>query len=217
MSCELDIVFPCLDEAAALPWIMARVPANARAIVVDNGSQDGSAALATELGATVVRCAQRGYGAACHAGVVAAQAEFVAICDCDATVDPGDSLALLDAVRAGADLAVGRRRPIERGAWPLHARAANLELARRLRRRTGADIRDVGPLRLARRTALLGLPIGDRRSGYPVETITKASDAGWRIEQVDVAYRRRIGDSKVTGTWRGTVQAVRDISTVLAA
>jgi hypothetical protein len=77
-------------------------------------------------------------------------------------------------------------------------------------------LRDVGPLRVARRSALLALGVEDRRSGYPVETVVRAADAGWRIVAVDVAYRRRIGRSKVTGTLRGTVQAVRDMSAVLA-
>src|SRR4249919_59748 len=59
-----DIVLPCLDEAAALPWVLARIPPGDQAIVVDNGSRDGSAQLAAALGAAVVHCPQRGYGAA---------------------------------------------------------------------------------------------------------------------------------------------------------
>ncbi|WP_368671982.1 glycosyltransferase family 2 protein [Jatrophihabitans endophyticus] len=212
---ELDIVLPCLDEAQALPWVLERIPAGARAVVVDNGSRDGSPDVARAGGATVVTCDRRGYGAACHAGLEAAEAEFVAFCDCDASLDPADALRLVDLLRAGADLAVGRRVPAARGVWPLHARLANVELARRVRRRTGVGLRDVGPLRAARREPLLGLPIADRRSGYPVETVVRASEAGWRIEQVDVGYSPRAGRSKVTGTLHGTVQAVRDMSRVL--
>jgi len=209
----LDIVLPCLDEAGALPWVLSRIPDGARAIVVDNGSTDRSADIARELGATVVPCPQRGYGAACHAGLSAAEGDLVAFCDCDGSLDPADALRL---AAVDADLVVGRRRPTTWTAWPLHARLANRELARRVRRRTGVPIRDVGPLRIASRERLLALGLTDRRSGYPVETVVRAADAGWRIAQVDVAYSPRTGRSKVTGTWRGTVTAVRDMSAVLS-
>lgn len=216
-SAELDIVLPCLDEADALPWVLERIPAGARAIVVDNGSRDGSPDIARELGATVVACTRRGYGAACHAGLEAATAEFVAFCDCDASLDPSIAAEFVGALRDGADLVVARRVPAGRGAWPLHARIANRELARRVRARTGLALRDVGPVRAARRAPLLALPITDRRSGYPVETVLRAWEAGWTVQAHDVAYRPRTGRSKVTGTVRGTVQAVRDMSAVLAS
>jgi glycosyltransferase involved in cell wall biosynthesis len=212
----IDIVLPCLDEAPALAWVLARIPARTRAIVVDNGSRDGSPGIARDLGAEVVHCPQRGYGAACHAGLLAASADIVAFCDCDASLHPGDVLRLADVLLTGADLVVGRRRPTTRGAWPLVPRLANRELARRVRRRTGVHLDDVGPLRVARRTALLALGLTDRRSGYPVETIVAAAREGWRIDQVDVDYAPRIGKSKVTGTVRGSVRAVRDMSGALA-
>jgi glycosyltransferase involved in cell wall biosynthesis len=213
----VDIVLPCLDEADALPWVLERIPYDSRAIVVDNGSTDRSAEIATSVGAMVVECAQRGYGAACHAGLTAATAEFVAFCDCDGSLHPGDVMQMIDVVRGGADLAVCRRRPVSREAWPWPARLANRELARRVRRRTSTRIVDVGPIRVARRDSLLALQQSDRRSGYPVETVVRAADAGWRIVQVDVDYHPRIGRSKVTGTLRGSLQAVRDMSAVLSA
>jgi glycosyltransferase involved in cell wall biosynthesis len=219
----LDIVLPCLDEADALPWVLGRIPVDARAIVVDNGSVDGSPQIARDLGAMVVTASRRGYGAACHEGLTAATAPFVAFCDCDASLNPAaalDAVALLRSDRTasdGADLVVGRRRPTSRGAWPLHARVANIELARRVRRRTGLPLRDIGPLRVARRAELLALPIQDRRSGYPVETVLRAAQAGWRVVATDVDYLPRSGRSKVTGTVRGTAQAIRDMSAVLAS
>ncbi|MEV6673373.1 glycosyltransferase family 2 protein [Streptomyces sp. NPDC051162] len=213
---RVDVVLPCLDEAAALPWVLARVPAGWRAVVVDNGSTDGSADVARSLGATVVHEPRRGFGAACHAGLRAADAELVAFCDCDASLDPGLLPAMAEAVRSGtADLVLGRRRPEGRGAWPLHARLGNAALARLLHRRTGLRLRDLGPLRVARREALLGLGLTDRRSGYPLEMVVRASDAGWRVTETDVPYRPRTGTSKVTGTWRGTWRAVHDMRGVL--
>ena len=217
MIAEIDIVLPCLDEAAALPWVLSRIPPGARAIVVDNGSTDGSAGIASDLGAHVVRCAQRGYGAACAAGLAAASADLVAFCDCDASIDPGEVVRMAKPIRRGeADLVVGRRRPVTWRAWPLHARIANRGLARLTRRRTGVGLSDLGPIRVARREALLALPVRDRRCGYPLETVVRAAQAGWRIVQHDVAYRPRAGVSKVTGTVRGTWRAAADMWTVLA-
>ncbi|MFF5361991.1 glycosyltransferase family 2 protein [Streptomyces scabiei] len=212
----VDVVLPCLDEAEALPWVLARIPAGWRALVVDNGSADGSADLARELGATVVHEPRRGFGAACHAGLVAATADIVCFCDCDASLDPSLLVPFVTEVAHGrADLVLGRRRPREWGAWPAHARAGNLALARMLRRRTGLRLHDLGPLRAARREALLGLALTDRRSGYPLQMVVRAADAGWRVTEHDVPYLPRKGASKVTGTWRGTWQAVRDMSRVL--
>ncbi len=213
----VDVVLPCLDEAEALPWVLERVPAGWRPIVVDNGSADGSAEVARGLGATVVREPRRGFGAACHAGLLAARAEFVCFCDCDASLDPGLLAALVREVAEGrADLMLGRRRPQGRGAWPLHARAGNLALSALVRRRTGLRLHDLGPMRVARREPLLALALTDRRSGYPLQMVVRAADAGWRVRETDVPYRPRTGKSKVTGTWRGTWQAVHDMRAVLA-
>jgi len=214
ISC--DVLLPCLDEAAALPWIMGRMPTGFRPLVIDNGSRDGSAQLAADLGATVVHAERRGYGAACHAGLVGATAPLIAVMDADASLDPlqlPDLIAPL--VRGEADLVVGVRRLTHRRAQPWTLRLANAELARRVRRRTGLSLRDIGPMRAARREALLGLDIQDRRSGYPVETVVRAADAGWRVAAVDTDYLLRRGRSKVTGTPLGAWRAVRDISTVL--
>ncbi|MFF0267243.1 glycosyltransferase family 2 protein [Kribbella sp. NPDC004536] len=213
----VDLVLPCLNEAAALPWILERLPAGVHAIVVDNGSTDGSAEVAARLGATVVACEVKGYGAACHAGLEAASADVVAVMDADASLDPRQLVRVTAPIESGRfDLVVGRRRPVSRGAWPWHLRLANAELSRRIRRRTGVSLHDLGPMRAARRTALLGLGLTDRRSGYPLETVVRAADAGWRIAEVDVDYLPRSGRSKVTGTPLGAARAVLDMSKVLA-
>ncbi|MFI9562793.1 glycosyltransferase family 2 protein [Streptomyces rishiriensis] len=214
---SVDVVLPCLDEAEALPWVLERIPPGWRAIVVDNGSTDGSPDIARALGAHVVHEPRRGFGAACHAGLTAATADVVCFCDCDASLDPGLLPTVAGPVLDGAaDLVLGRRRPTTGGAWPLHARLANLELARLVRRRTGLRLHDLGPMRAARREALLALRLTDRRSGYPLQMVVRAADADWRVTETDVPYLPRAGRSKVTGTWRGTWQAVRDMRAVLA-
>lgn len=211
-----DLVLPCLNEAEALPWVLDRVPEGWRAIVVDNGSTDGSARVAERLGARVVFEPRRGFGAACHAGLLAATAELVAFCDCDASLDPGELPRVAAPVANGeADLVLARRRPTDRGAWPLHARVGNQALSRLVRRRTGLRLRDLGPMRVARRADLLALDLTDRRSGYPLQMVVGAADAGWRVVETEVPYLPRVGASKVTGTWRGTWHAVHDMREVL--
>ena len=194
------------------------MPAGFRPMVVDNGSTDGSAEIARAAGARVVVAAQRGYGAACHAGLLAATSDVVLVMDADASLDPQE---LPRWSRAG------RRWPGRSGARPADdpvaaglaasARLANVALAATVRRRTGLPLRDLGPVRAFRREALLGLesdrptvrlPAGDACS-------LRTPPAGGSAE-VPVRYMPRTGRSKVTGTLPGYVRTVRDMRAVLA-
>lgn len=217
MDAYVDVVLPCLDEAAALPGVLAAMPPGFRPIVVDNGSTDGSPQVAADLGATVVHEPRRGYGAAVHAGLCAATADVVCFLDADGSLDPAELAPLAALVAADrADLAVGRRVPAGPAVWPWHARAGNALLAALLRRR-GIPVRDIAPARAARRRALLDLAVADRAFGYPLELLLRAGAARWRIVELDVAYRRRAAGtrSKVSGSVRGTLRAVRDMAGVL--
>jgi glycosyltransferase involved in cell wall biosynthesis len=216
-----DVVLPCLNEAAALPYVLCGMPVGYRAIVADNASTDGSAGIAAALGARVVSVPQRGFGAAVHAGVLAADPDDGVVCvmDADGSFDPAQLSRVADPVRAGAArLALGRRRPTTRGAWPAHARLGNAALAWRLRRTTGLPVHDIGPMRAVRRDDLLALGLRDRRFGYPLEMLVLAARAGWPVVEVDVDYHPRAAGtkSKVSGSVRGTVRAIRDMSRVLA-
>ncbi|WP_344769331.1 glycosyltransferase family 2 protein [Aeromicrobium panaciterrae] len=213
-----DVVIPCRDEAAALPLVLATVPPGWRVIVVDNGSTDGTADVARSLGAHVISETRPGYGAAVHAGVLAAEATFVAVIDGDASMRLLDLVPMLDLVREGAaTMAIGRRRPVSRGVWPWHARAGTTLLAGLIRRRSDFPIHDLAPMRVCRRADLLALGIGDRRFGYPLELMLKAAEAGWTVAEIDVAYQSRAAGtkSKVSGSLTGTARVIRDFAGVL--
>lgn len=210
-----DVVLPVLNEAAALPYVLARLPFGYRPLVIDNGSDDGSAAVAAAHGVTVVHEPCRGFGAACWAGLLAATDDVVCFMDADGSLDPSELPAVAGpVVQDQADLVLGARSA-ERGVWQVHARLANRALMAAVRRRTTLTLTDLGPMRAARRTALLALGLRDRRSGWPLEMVLRAERAGWRVTETPVAFRPRTGRSKVTGTVRGTAQAVRDMSSLL--
>ena len=225
-----SVVLPVLNEREALPWVLERMPAGYEPIVVDNGSTDGSGSLARALGAEVVVEPRPGFGAACFAGLTAARTEVVCFMDCDASFDPRELPWVADPVAMDeADLVLGARggagslhgRVANRDdaprhqPGPLHARLANQALAWELRRRTGVRLTDLGPMRAARRAALLELGLRDRRFGWPLEMVVRAAEAGWTIREVQVSQLPRRGRSKVTGTVRGTLRAVRDMAAVL--
>jgi len=211
-----DVVLPMLDERDAIEGVLRAMPPGYRPIVVDNGSTDGSAELARSAGALVVAEPVRGFGAACWAGLNAADDDVVCFMDADGSLDPGElPLVAEPVIRGDADLVLGARRA-DRGAWPAHARLANRFLARQVRRRTGVGLHDLGPMRAARRQDLIDLGLVDRRFGWPLEMVLRAAGAQWRVTEVSVTYRERAGRSKVTGTVRGTARAIRDMGRILA-
>ncbi len=216
VGCVPEVILPVLDEAEALPGVLAAFPAGFEPLVVDNGSTDGSASVARRLGARVISEPQRGFGAACWAGLVAAESDLVCFMDCDGSLDPAELPAVVDPVAAGElDLCLGTRRP-RPGAWPVHARLANRALAMQLRRRAGVRLSDLGPMRCAARESLLALDLRDRAFGWPLEMVLRAAAAGWRIGELPVGYGPRTGGkSKVSGSVGGSLRAVRDMSAVL--
>lgn len=219
MTEDCDLILPCRDEAPALTALLPLVPQGLAVTVVDNGSTDDTARVATAFGARVVVENQPGYGAAVHAGLLSATREYVAFMDGDGSFDPDDLLGLLGDVRSGrADLALGRRRTATRGVWPWHARAGNGLVVLWMRRQVGLPVHDLAPMRVCRREALLDLDVRDRRFGYPVELLRKATLAGWRITEHDVAYLPRAAGtrSKVSGSVRGTLRTARDFYRVLS-
>jgi glycosyltransferase involved in cell wall biosynthesis len=212
----IEVILPVLDEADAIPLTLAAFPSGYEPLVVDNGSTDGSAHIASALGARVVHEPRRGFGAACFAGLSAARTQLVCFMDCDGSLDPSELPNVADPVLAGAtELCLGSRVP-EPGAWPFHARAGNRLIARELRRRSGVLVTDIGPMRCADREQLLALDLRDRAFGWPLEMVLAAASAGWKITETPVTYRPRAGGrSKVSGSARGTLRATRDMARLL--
>ena len=212
----VDVIIPALNEAENLPWLLGRMPAGYRPIVVDNNSTDDTAAVASSLGALVVSEKVPGFGSACYAGLLAATNSYVCFLDADGSLDPHHLPLVAGPVLAGEfDLLLGARRP-SKGAMQVHQRVANRALALELRRRTKVAFTDLGPMRACGREALLSLGMKDRRSGWPLEMVLRAHTAGWRIGEVPVPYAPRLaGESKVTGTIKGTLRAVRDMGKLL--
>jgi len=213
----VDVILPVLDEAEALPGVLRAFPVGYSPIVVDNDSTDGSGQIASDLGARVISEPRRGFGAACFAGLTASTAEIVCFMDCDGSLDPRElSRVTSPLVTEELDLCLGSRRATTVRAWPWHARLANRALALELRRRTRARLTDLGPMRAARRESLLALGLTDRGFGWPLEMVLRAHAAGWRIGEVPVSYRPRVGGrSKVSGSLTGTARAVRDMGALL--
>ena len=152
-----------------------------------------------------------------HAGAAAATTPIVAVLDADGSLDPQELPGLVDDVERGADMAIGRRRPVPGLKWPWHARLGTAAVCWRLRTRHGLQVHDIAPMRVARREALLSLGVADRRSGYPLELLVRAAQAGWTVTERDVGYGPRTGGtSKVSGSVKGSAIAALDFWRVIS-
>jgi glycosyltransferase involved in cell wall biosynthesis len=220
---RVAIVMPARNEEASIGLVLDEIPRGLvhEIVVVDNGSRDRTAEVASGRGAVEVREEVAGYGRACRAGIAHTgdSIDVVVVLDADHSDYPQDLPALLSPIEAGeADLVIGSRvrGGTEPGALPWNQRIGNALVCRLLRLLCGARCSDMGPFRAIRRDALLALELRDRSYGWNVEMHVKALTAGLRIREVPVRYRRRVGKSKISGTLRGTVRAgTRMIFTIM--
>ncbi len=210
---RIAAVIPALNEEESIGQVVAAVPRDlvVEVIVVDNGSTDRTAAVASIAGARVVTEPQRGYGAACKAGLDAAfQADILVFLDGDASDQPGELTILVDPVTRGeADLVIGSRLlgRREAGAMPPHAVFGNWLTSLLVRLLYGVCVTDIGSFRAIRRADLVALDMRERTYGWPIEMIVQAAKRGYRIHEVPVTHRKRIGKSKVAGTLMGSLKA----------
>lgn len=226
MSAErsrVSVVIPALNEESSLPLVLDAIPRELvhEILVVDNGSEDGTARAAREHAARVIREPRRGYGSACLAGIAAAdRPDVFAFLDADYSDRPEELPEILAPIlERRADLVIGSRTTgeRERGALLPQAILGNWLATGLIRLFWGERFTDLGPFRAIRADALRALDMRDRDFGWTVEMQVKAARAGLRCAEVPVSYRRRVGRSKITGTVRGTVLASRKIlGTILA-
>jgi glycosyltransferase involved in cell wall biosynthesis len=208
------IIIPVLNEADSLLAVLAEVPfasGEVEIVVVDGGSTDGTPSLAERAGAHVVHEPRRGYGRACAAGSAATEAEVLVYMDGDGSNVPADVVRLLEPIQKGeADVVIGARQTgdLSPGAMPPHQRFGNWLAAALIRGLYGHSVTDLGPFRAIRRETLAALDMHDMTYGWPTEMLVKAMRAGYRVREVPVAYRPRLGGvSKISGTLRGSVLA----------
>jgi len=213
-ACELTILMPCLNEARTLGRCIAKARnflaesgVAGEVLVADNGSSDGSQALAIELGARVVHVAERGYGAALRAGIVAARGRFIVMGDSDDSYDFSALGPFVEQLRAGHDLVVGNRfrGGIADGAMPLlHRYLGNPVLSFLGRRLFGGPLRDFHcGLRGFRRDAMLSLHLVTPGMEFASEMIVKALQARLRVAEVPVTLSKDGRDRPPhLNTWR---------------
>jgi glycosyltransferase involved in cell wall biosynthesis len=210
---KVSVVIPAFNEEQAIGRVVRAVPKDLvdEVIVADNGSTDGTAKQAAAAGARVIHESRRGYGSVCLAGAKAArESEVVVFLDGDRSDDPGQLDAIAKPViQDQADLVIGSRigGELEKGAMPIHGRVGNRFIVFLLKLLYGVRITDIGSFRAIKTKTLFELKMEQMTYGWPVEMVVKAARKKLRIQSVPIKYRRRIGVSKVTGTFRGSIMA----------
>ena len=210
---QVNVIIPALNEAGNIAQLVQEAAAQPveRVIVVDNGSTDGTGPLAAEAGAQVVVEARQGYGYACAAGAAAATGDILVFLDGDFSSLPAEMPQLLAPIQQGqAALVLGSRTlgEILPGAMPAHQRFGNLLTSGLMRRLYGVPVTDLGPYRAIRRDLLLALRMQEMTFGWPTEMMVKCARLGVPILETPVSFApRRFGQSKVSGTLRGSILA----------
>ncbi len=225
-AARIGVIIPALNEAAAIGAVVRSVLAAGagqicQCVVVDNGSTDATAAEARSGGAVVVAEPQRGYGAACLAGIAALTpaVDIVVFLDGDGSDATEDFPQLIAPIVEGkADLVIGSRTQggMEKGAMTAPQRFGNWLAPMLISWLWGVHFTDLGPFRAISRAALERLAMRDRDFGWTVEMQIKAARQGLRCVERPVTYRRRIGKSKISGTVRGVILAGTKILYVVA-
>ncbi len=213
----VSIIMPALNEAESIGYVLSAIPLEwtHEILVVDGGSTDATVSIAEQAGARVVHEARRGYGRACHSGLLAATGKVVVFLDADGADDPRHLPELLAPLVSGqADLVLGSRLAgeMDSGAMPWTQWLGNYVAAVMFRWIYRLRLTDLSPFRAGRREPILSLDLQEMTYGLPTEMIAKAARRGWKIVEIPVSYHaRRGGKSKITGTWRGSVLASTQI------
>ena len=218
---NVSVIIPALNEEESIGKVIADIPKTCveEIIVVDNGSIDRTAEVARAAGARVVQETRKGYGYACLAGIAVLNApEIVVFLDGDYSDFPSEMSLLIQPILAGdAEMVIGSRirGAREKGALLPQARFGNVLATFLIRLLFHVQYTDLGPFRAIRHERLLAMDMQDKTFGWTVEMQVKAAKMGLRVCEVPVSYRKRIGQSKITGTVRGTILAGYKILTTI--
>ena len=208
---NVSVIIPVLNEEQAIANVLNDIPKTLvqEIIVVDNGCTDRTAEIARKHGAKVITELQRGYGSACLAGIAAIQAaDIVVFLDGDYSDDPTEMPSLVQPIRDGiAEFVVGTRVPNEKGALLPQAQFGNKLATFLMRIFFGIQYTDLGPFRAIRYEQLQALDMQDKNFGWTIEMQLKAAKMGMNVLEVPVSYRKRIGTSKISGTFIGSLKA----------
>ena len=220
------IIIPALNEEQSVGGVVqgmanAGIAGLKQIVVVDNGSTDHTAAMALAAGALVISQPERGYGAACLAGIAALPDDITIIlfADADASDIPEDAARLVTAIAKGdAQMVIGSRMlgNVEPGAMTWPQRFGNWLAPALIRLIWGGRFTDLGPLRAIRRDALESLMMEDRNFGWTIEMQVRAATLGVSSIELPVGYRKRIGISKISGTVSGVIGAGTKILFIIA-
>jgi len=209
---RVSVVIPTYNEAPSIGRVLADIPRLVNEVlVVDSDSTDGTATIAREMGAKVLHEPRRGYGRACLTGLAAVNTpDVVVFLDGDYSDRPAEMPLLLDPLRVrSAEIVVGSRLAgaLTPGSMPWHAVVGNRIAAGLIGFLSSVHLTDLGPFRAARYDALIALGLRESTYGWPVEMIVKGARRGFRIIEVPVSYHPRLGSSKISGTFRGSLGA----------
>jgi glycosyltransferase involved in cell wall biosynthesis len=214
---KIDVIIPAHDEAGAIAQVINDIPKElvSEIIVVDNASKDNTREIATNAGATVVTEAVPGYGKACLRGIQylaskSGQPDIVVFLDGDYSDFPDKMQLLIDPIyEERAELVIGSRAlgDLEPGSMTVPQIFGNWLATRLIRWFFGYHFTDLGPFRAIKYDELLRLNMQDEDFGWTVEMQVKAAKQGLKCLEVPVPYRKRIGQSKISGTIRGTILA----------
>jgi len=210
------VIIPAFNEKESIPLVLNSIPRHLvhEVIVTDNASTDGTGEIAAALGATVIKENVRGYGSACLAGMnyvlgKELQPDVIIFLDADFSDHPEEMEQLLSKINEGYDFVLGSRvkSKREKGSMMPQQVFGNWLATRLIKMRFGVKYYDLGPFRAIKYDKLKALNMTDKNYGWTVEMQIKAIKQNLKWCEVPVSYRKRKGDSKISGTVKGTILA----------
>jgi len=222
---KIAVVIPVYNESESIAKVIDAIPRSlvTEVVIVDNGSTDGSAEIAMKHGAIVLKEPERGYGAACLKGIAYLKdtvfPNILVFLDGDFSDYPEDMIQLVEKIKQGYDFVLGSRvLGVEKGLARLssHSILGNKLAGFFLNLLFGGNFTDLGPFRAIKFDKLLQLNMADRNYGWTMEMQIKAVRQHLNIIEIPVRYRERFGgESKVTGTFKGSLKAFTKITLIV--